>query len=180
MRRKTFKELGTATPQALELAGQVKELPRTELLKRAEDERERLEHIGELDRTGDVMPKKAPPCDDSLVGKELEIRWRYWRAAEEGERGKKKAADIWCVGTVVQIANGTTDKASPRCKKILDAGAVCIKWPVDKDFDEGEHYTWSILTKENWNKEAVLGWRYTATQLAKHGETRAPAEKRRK
>ena len=57
--------------------------------------------------------------------------------------------DIWCVGTVVQVANGTTDKASPRCKKMLDAGAVCIKWPADKDYDEGESYTWSILTKDN-------------------------------
>ena len=180
MRRKTFKELGTATPQALELAGQVKELPRDELLKRAKEQRERLEQLGELDRAGDIMPKNAPQCNDSLVGKELEIRWRYWRPATEGERGKMKAVDIWCAGTVVQIANGTTDKASPRCKNILHAGAVCIKWPADKDFDEGESYTWSLLTIENWNKEAVLGWRYTAAQLAKLGETRTPAGKRQK
>ena len=126
------------------------------------------------------MPPKPPPCNDSLVGKELEIRWRYWRPVNKGERGKKKAVDIWCVGTVVQVANGTTDKASPRCKKILDAGAVCIKWPADPEFDEPEKYQWSILTKENWNKEAVLGWRYTASQLAKLGETCAPAGKRRK
>ena len=30
------------------------------------------------------------------------------------------------------------------------------------------------------NKEAVLGWRYTAAQLAKLGATREPAQKRRK
>ena len=162
MRRKTFKELGTATPQALELAGQVKELPREELLERAQAERARMEEKGELDRIADVMPCDAPRCDASLVGKELEIRWRYWRPAEMGERGRKKAVDIWCVGTVVQIANGTTDKESPRCKKILNAGAVCIKWPADEEFGEDESYTWSILTKDNWNKEAVLGWRYTS------------------
>ena len=180
MRRKTFKELGSATPQALDLAGKVKELPRDELLARSQLERERLEQIGELDRTGDIMPREAPPCNDSLIGKELEIRWRYWRPAAEGERGKRKAVDIWCIGTVVRIANGKTDKESPRCKKILDAGAVCIKWPADKDFDEEEQYTWSILTKANWNNEAVLGWRYTAAQLAKLSETRAPAGKRQK
>ena len=86
----------------------------------------------------------------------------------------------WCVGEVVRIANGTSYKESPRCKKLLDAGAVCIKWPADEEFDEPESYTWSILTKKNWNKEAVLGWRYTAAQLAKLGATREPAQKRRK
>ena len=35
-------------------------------------------------------------------------------------------------------------------------------------------------SKENWNKEAVLGWRYTAAQLAKLGETCAPHRKRQK
>jgi len=180
MRRKTFKELGTATPQALDLMGQVKEIPRDELLKRAENERERLEQIGELDHTADIMPKKAPACNESLIGKELEIRWRYWRPTEEGERGQKKAVDIWCVGTVVQVANGTSDKASPRCKKLLSAGAVKVMWPADKDFDEEESYTWSILTKENWNKDAVLGWRYTKAQLAKLGKTCADANKRQK
>ena len=64
---------------------------------------------GELDRTADIMPEKAPPCNDALVGKELEIRWRYWRPTKDGERGNKKAVDIWCVGTVVRVANGTTD-----------------------------------------------------------------------
>ena len=177
MRRKTFKELGTATPQAVELAGQCLELPLDELLKRAETERERLEALGELDSTADVMPKDAPPCNESLIGKELEIRWRYWRPAKEGERGKKKAVDIWCVGEVVSVANGTTDKESPRCKHPLAKGAVRIKWPADADFDERETYTWSLLTQENWNKEAVLGWRYTAAQLAKLG---APSGKRPK
>ena len=175
MRRKTFKELGTATPQALELAGQCLELPLDELLERAEKERERLEVLGELDRTADVMPKDAPPCNESLIGKELEIRWRYWRPATEGERGKKKAVDIWCVGEVVRVANGTTDKESPRCKHPLAKGAVC--WPADRDFGERESFTWSLLTKENWNKEAVLGWRYTAAQL---GKLEAPSGKRLK
>ena len=50
----------------------MKELSTDELLWRAEKERARLESIGELDRTADVMPKQAPPCDASLIGKELE------------------------------------------------------------------------------------------------------------
>ena len=129
------------------------------------------------------MPDVAPRCDASLIGKELEIRWRYWRPAKPGERGKKKAADMWCVGTVVQIANDATDKESPRCKipkKFRNTAAVRIQWPADKDYDEEESYTWSLLDANNWNKEAVLGWRYTAEQLAKLGATRERAGKRQK
>ena len=183
MRRKTFKELGTATPQAVELAGRVKELPVDELLARAVKERERLERTGVLDRTGDVMPKHAPPCDASLIGKELEIRWRYWRPTEEGERGQKKAVDIWVDGTVVQIANDTTDKGSPQLrvpKKWQGTNAVCIKWPADIDREQAEMYTWSLLIPDTWNKEVKMGWRYTAAQLAKLGDTDARPGKRRK
>ena len=183
MRRKTFKELGTATPQATELAGKVKELPTEELLARAEKERERLEDAGVLDRTADVMPKKAPPCDASLIGKQLEIRWRYWRAAMEGERGKRKAVDIWAEGTVVQVANDAADAKSPRFKvpaKFKGTNAVLVEWPPDPDREQPEPmFTWSLLTEDNWNKEAVLGWRYTAAQLAKLAEM-ARAGKRQK
>ena len=87
------------------------------------------------------------------------------------------SGDMWKFG-VVSVANGTTDKQSPRCKHPLAKGAVCIKWPEDANFDEQEHFSWSILTRENWNKEAVLGWRYTASQLAKLGATYRPSGKR--
>ena len=62
-------------------------------------------------------------------------------AARSGSSGKKRAVDIWVTGEVVQIANGTTDKESPRCKNLLEAGAVRIKWPEDTDFEEKEQYT---------------------------------------
>ena len=50
---------------------------------------------------------------------------------------------------------------------------MAARRPGVPEFEEPEKYQWPILTKENWNKEAVLGWRYTAAQLAKLGETRA-------
>ena len=130
------------------------------------------------------MPKKAPPCDASLIGKHLEIRWRYWRAAVEGERGKRKAVDIWADGTVVQVANDAADEKSPRFKipaKFKGTNAVLVEWPPDPDREQPEPmFTWSLLTEQNWNKEAVLGWRYTAAQLAKLAETRERAGKRQK
>ncbi|KAL1499895.1 hypothetical protein AB1Y20_012578 [Prymnesium parvum] len=143
MRRKTFKELGAAKSQ-------------------------RLCDAGELDELGDVQPEKPPPCNDLLVGTMLEVCWRYWAPPEDpmGKR-KKVAVDIWCEGEVVMIANGTTDKESPTCRKLLKAGAVRVKWPADKDRDEEESYTWCILTEANWNKEAVLGWRFSGADLKK-------------
>ena len=81
-------------------------------------------------------------------------------------------------GTVVRVAGDKTDKESPRCKKFVDAGAVCIKWPADIEFNEEESYIWSILTDNNWNKEAVMGWRYTKAQWAKLCDEHAPANRR--
>ena len=177
MRRKTYKELGTPTLQADDLAGKVKELPAEELLERAQRERTRLEAVGELDTVGDLQPERPPPCDNSLVGTMLEIRWRYWALdTDPTTKRKKMAVDIWCEGEVVQVANGSTDTEGPRCTKLLEAGAVRIKFKADAAFEEQEQYTWSILRACNWNAEAVLGWRYTEAELCKRSAKKRPRE----
>ena len=132
------------------------------MLEAAERERGRLEEAGEIDRVGDQMPKEAPAFD-ALVGKELELRWRYW--SKEGT--KRKQVFIWCTGVVVEVADGKTTKAKPKAKKLLPWGAVRIKWEADSEFDEDESLTWSILKAEDWNKEVCLGWRYSAAELKK-------------
>lgn len=186
MRRKNFKELGTPTLQAELLADKVLELPADELWERAVAERARLGEAGEIDEVGDVQEGEAPLRDDSLVGSMLEIRWRYWRPVTDEERAagdkrKKRAVDMWCEGEVVQVANGKTDKESPSCKKLLEAGAVRMKWPADPTREEKETFTWCILTDGNWNEEAVLGWRFAAAELAKRQEAvQQPAPKRRR
>ena len=70
-----------------------------------------------------------------------------------GEKRKKIGVKIWCEGEVVQVANGTTDKESPRCKNLLQAGALRIKWPEDKDREvpEPESFTWNIFQETDWN-----------------------------
>lgn len=154
-----------------------------ELLKEAQ----RLEDCSQLDIVGDRQPKHPPPLDDSLVGRQIEIRWRYWRPAQEGERGNKKQVlvpcmpcipfglsrdptshaslcvqqFIWCEGTVVEVSDGTIRK-SKRSKESLPAGAVRIRWPADKDFNEKETFQWSILNPEDWNRDVHLGWRWLA------------------
>lgn len=124
MRRKTFKELGTPTAQATELADKVLEVPAAELLQRAEAVRQKLCDAGEIDEVGDTQPEEAPRCDSSLVGTRLEIRWRYWAPVNDPtgkDKRKKRAVDIWCKGDCVGVANGTTNKVNPdkaTCKKL--------------------------------------------------------------
>ena len=169
-KRKTFKELGELTEQAKAFAEQHQELPAAELRARAEKERERLEVAGELDSVSDGQPKKAPKFD-TLVGKLLDIRWRYWTT----EAGKRKGVNMWCVGEVIEAADGKTTKRSPRCQSTLPWGAVRIKWPADDEFDEEEHYTWTILKPDDFNHEVNLGWRYDKTELAKMKPTSGAA-----
>jgi hypothetical protein len=69
---------------------------------------------------------------------------------------------------------------APKCKKLLDAGAVRLKWPADAARGEPESYTWCILTRANWNVEAVLGWRFTAAELRKRQEAERESGKRRR
>lgn len=90
MRRKTFKQLGTPTAQAEELSDQRLSLSAEELLVAAQRKRAELDESLVLDTVLDRQPKDPPPLNEELVGRKLEIHWRYWRAAQPGERGKKK------------------------------------------------------------------------------------------
>ena len=73
---------------------------------------------------------------------------------------------IWCVGEVVEIADGKT-KRSKQCKTSLPWGAVRIRWPQDADYAEGETFVWSVLKPADFAKERHLGWRYAASALEK-------------
>ena len=193
MKRKSFKELGTPTAQAKALATAIKALSPEELLVLAEAKREELEAAGEIDAVGDSQPEKAPALDDSIIGAQLEVCWRYWRSPTEeeraaGEKRKRIAVPIWCEGEVVLVANGTTHLENPenaRCRKLAEAGAVRIKWPADltRDVPEPESFTWSILQEAMWNADGHLGWRFTAGELRKRAEAAEaaqPAQKRRR
>lgn len=92
MSRKTFKELGTPTAQAQSMSDQRLSLSAEQLLAAAQKKRAELQVQGELDTVGDIQPPQPPPLNQDLVGRKLEINWRYWRVAQPGERGKKKQA----------------------------------------------------------------------------------------
>lgn len=173
--------------QAGDLGTTIKELSADELLALAEEKYAELEAAGEIDGVGEAQDGKPPTLDESMVGVELEICWRYWRPPTEeekakGEKRKKIGLKIWCEGTVEQVANGTTDKESARCKSLLKAGALRIRWPADAARKERESLSWHVFQECDWNQDAHLGWRFTAAELQKRAEAAAaePAAKRKR
>ena len=77
-----------------------------------------------------AQPTEAPPFDQSLVGKRIEVLWRYF------EKGADKQHLIWSSGRVVRIADGLTDKRSSKAHTVLPGGAVLWAWDADPEFEE--------------------------------------------
>ena len=55
-----------------------------------------------------------------------------------------------------------------------------IKWPADPERDKNESFNWCILTEGNWNEEAMLGWRFTASEHKKRNGASSRSRKRQK
>ena len=72
--------------QALEIADYRAELSAEELRVAAERARARLERECQIDAVGDQqgVGADAAPSFDTLVGKTLEIRWRYYAPTDDG------------------------------------------------------------------------------------------------
>jgi hypothetical protein len=99
MKRKGFKELGTLTPQAEELAERHTELTPEQLREAAEKEQDRLEQIGKIDRVGDGQPDlpKDWQAWDTLVGRQIEVRWRYWIKDSTRKSGRQAPGGVHLV-----------------------------------------------------------------------------------
>lgn len=100
LKRKTFKVLGTPTVQVKELSTDKTDLSPDQVLAAAQKRRTELEERGEIDWVCDRQPYptgQGPVPDKALVGKTLEVRWRY-RHKITGE-----PVYIWCEGEVVQV-----------------------------------------------------------------------------
>ena len=168
MCKREVRQLGTPTEQAGTLASEVKSFSDEELLELAIARRQELEDAGEIAYAADNAPLDAPPAH-TLVGKWVEVCWRYW-APVEGEtaagKPKRKQEKLWCEAEVVQVANGT-EKESPRCRKLVKAGAVRLRWPADPEHGERESFAWYVLQEADYNpkKDRHMAWRLTAEQL---------------
>ena len=94
------------------------------------------------------QPEHAPAFDQRLVGKRIEVLWRYWETEADGSRVPHY---IWCTGRVVRIADGLTDQRSAKARSILPGGAVLWACDADPDFDERAGEQWLVLLPSKWN-----------------------------
>ena len=90
------------------------------------------------------------------------MRWKYF------DKENNEPVYIWSTGKVVRVADGLTDKKSPRARKVLPAGMVLWAWEADPEFDEAAGEQWLALLPQKWNPSRALlyGWRYDPRQFA--------------
>ena len=127
----------------------------------------RREAAGVADSVERMQPKKAPAFNQALVGKRIEVLWKYF------DKDTNQPRMVWSTGTVKRIADGLTDTRSKRAQKILPGGAVLWAWDADPDFDEQAGEQWLILLPQKFNPK-------THKQVCTAGVwTRASLERRR-
>ena len=135
----------------------------------------RREAAGVADSVERMQPKKAPAFNQALVGKRIEVLWKYF------DKDTNQPRMIWSTGTVKRIADGLTDTRSKRAQKILPGGAVLWAWDADPDFDEQAGEQWLILLPQKFNPKThkqVYSWRLDPRELgAAQGSTPDPARK---
>jgi hypothetical protein len=133
-----------------------------QLEQKARAEMQRRIEAGISDEVEAMQQGEAPPFDQNLVGKRLEVLWKYHVPATGATHY------IWTTGTVKRIADGLTDKKSKRARHILPGGAVLWAWDADPEFDEVAGEQWLVLLPNKWNPKThrtVYSWRYDPREL---------------
>jgi len=158
--QKEARSLGALDADAVEV--EKKTLFSTEELRRKSDEAmQRRVADGTADDVEALQPPKdqAPAFDQDLVGKWIEVRWRYT------DKDTGEYIYIWSPGKVVRVADGLTDKTTKMGKKLLPAGAVLWAWEADAEFDEEPGEKWLTLRKDKFNEQVWYGWRLDPREL---------------
>ena len=164
-------QLGTADADALEIQARAL-FSADELRAKAEVARQRRVVDGVADPVQWQQQKEAPVFDQSLVGKYIEVLWKYF------DKDTKKPQLIWATGRIARVADGLSDRRSARAKKLLPAGAVLWAWDADPEFDERAGEQWLILLPKKWNGQQHYSWRLDPREL-RAPETAAPADRPR-
>ena len=158
--------LGTMDADALEVSKRALFSPE-ELEAKAEAEMRRRLESGISDSVEDlnagVNGGSAPTFDQNLVGKWIEVRWKYF------DKENNEPVYIWSTGKVVRVADGLTDKKSPRARKVLPAGMVLWAWEADPEFDEAAGEQWLALLPSKWNQQQWYGGDMIRASLALRG-----------
>ena len=154
-------QLGTPDADAVEITKRTL-FSAEDLEAKAEAAIQRRQAAGVADKVERMQPKEAPAFDQALVGKRLEVLWKYF------DKDSNKTHMIWSTGTVKRVADGLSDKRSSRAKKVLPAGAVLWAWDADPDFDEQAGEQWLFLLPKKWNPTThtqVYSWRFDPREL---------------
>jgi hypothetical protein len=117
--------------------------------------------IDARDRCRRLNPDDAPPFDQSLVGKEIEVLWKYFH------KDTKEPHLIWAAGKILRVADGLNDTRSARAKKLLPAGALLWAWEADADREEMAGEQWLVLLPRKWKRQQHYSWRYAPAELAR-------------
>lgn len=112
------------------------------------------------DLNAGVNSGNAPAFDQALVGKRLEVLWPY----QDKDSGARTL--IWASGRVARVADGLTDKRSPRAQTVLPAGMVLWAWDADPEFDEPAGEKWLALLPKKWNQQQLYSWRFDPREFA--------------
>lgn len=164
-----LKSLGTGDADALEIEARAL-FSADELRVKAEKAMQRRLVDGTSDAVENQQPLTPPPFDQALVGKKLEVLWKYFY------KETKEPKFIWTTGRVVRVADGLSDKRSKRARKILPGGALLWAWDADPDFDERAGEQWLILLPGKWNKQVHYGWRFDPSEMTSDTDADAPAQ----
>jgi hypothetical protein len=154
-------QLGTPDADAVEITKRTL-FSAEDLEAKAEVAMQRRQATGVADSVERMQPQEAPAFDQALVGKRLEVLWKYFNKATN------EPSMIWSTGRVVRVADGLTDKRSSKAKKVLPAGAVLWAWDADPGFDEPAGEQWLFLLPKKWNPSThtqVYSWRYDPHEL---------------
>ena len=152
-RAREISQLGTLDPDAAAIRGKAL-FSTAELRVKAEAARQRRVEAGIADPVENMQPVESPLFGQPLVGKWLEVLWKY----TDKETGEEVL--IWMPGKVVRVADGLSDKRSARARKILPAGALLWAWEADGDREEAAGEQWLILLPTKWNRQVLYGWRF--------------------
>ena len=162
-----IKQLGTADVDASAIAAKAL-FSTAELKAKVDIAIQRRIASGISDSVESMNDNDPPPFDQALVGKQLEVLWKYTNQ----ETGEKLL--IWATGRVARVADGLTDKRSSRAQKVLPAGAVLWEWDADPAFNEPAGEQWLMLLPKKWNKQQHYSWRFDPREF---GAARATPER---
>eukprot|EP00966_Prymnesium_polylepis_P332779 7388258-Prymnesium_polylepis.1 len=111
-------QLGTLDADALEVRSRTR-FSSSELRQKAAARMQQRIELGISDTVEMMQPQDAPKFNQELVGKRLEVLWKYH------EKETQTPHYIWCSGRVVRVADGLTDAKSKQGRRRSCRAARC-------------------------------------------------------